>query len=190
LLDEPFSNPDVDLRERLSIEARDIIKHTGTTAILVTHDQHEAFALSDEIGTMHEGRIEQWDSSYDLYHEPETRFVADFVGQGVFVRAKDALARVVTELGELGIDAPLVASDGCLLDVLIRPDDIVNDDASPWLAEVATKAFRGADFMYTLLLPSGAGVLSLVPAQHDHAIGERLGIRLALDHIVGFPAPG
>ena len=61
LLDEPFSNLDIDLRERLSLEVRDIIKASGTTAILVTHDQHESFALADEIGVMHNGRIEQWD---------------------------------------------------------------------------------------------------------------------------------
>ena len=68
LLDEPFSNLDIDLRERLSLEVRDIIKASGTTAMLVTHDQHEAFALADEIGIMHEGRIEQWDTPYNLYH--------------------------------------------------------------------------------------------------------------------------
>ncbi len=83
LLDEPFSNLDVDLRERLSYEVRDIIKATDTTAILVTHDQHEAFAVADEIGIMHEGRIQQWDTPYNLYHEPTNRFVADFIGQGV-----------------------------------------------------------------------------------------------------------
>jgi iron(III) transport system ATP-binding protein len=187
LLDEPFSNLDVDLRERLSLEVRGIIKSAGTTAILVTHDQHEAFALADEIGIMHEGRIEQWDTAYNLYHKPETRFVADFVGQGVFLRGIVAgPARVVTELGELDTDAPLLAPEDSRLDVLIRPDDIVHDDASPWRAEVVAKAFRGADFMYTLVLPSGTRVLSLVPSHHDHAIGERIGIRLAIDHIVAF----
>ena len=88
LLDEPFSNLDIDLRERLSLEVRDIIKASGTTAILVTHDQHESFALADEIGVMHDGRIEQWDAAYELYHRPATRFVADFVGQGVFLRGR------------------------------------------------------------------------------------------------------
>ena len=88
LLDEPFSNLDVDLRERLSLEVREILKASGTTAILVTHDQHEAFAIADEIGVMHEGRIEQWDSAYNLYHRPANRFVADFVGQGVFLPAR------------------------------------------------------------------------------------------------------
>jgi iron(III) transport system ATP-binding protein len=189
LLDEPFSNLDIDLRERLSIEVRSIIKATGTTAILVTHDQHEAFAIADQIGIMNEGRIEQWDTAYDLYHQPTTRFVADFVGQGVFLRGIVAgPARVVTELGDLDTGAPLLAADGLAVDLLVRPDDIVHDDAAPWRAEVAAKAFRGADFLYTLVLPSGSRVLSLVPSHHNHAIGERIGIRLAIDHVVAFPA--
>ena len=189
LLDEPFSNLDVDLRERLSLEVRGILKATNTTAILVTHDQHEAFALADEIGIMHLGTIEQWDSAYDLYHRPRTRFVADFVGQGVFLRGvATGHGRVVTELGELATHAPLVAPEGEAVDLLVRPDDIVHDDDSPWKAEVAAKAFRGADFVYTLKLLSGTRVLSLVPSHHDHAIGERIGIRLAIDHVVAFPA--
>src|SRR5262245_10707256 len=88
LLDEPFSNLDVDLRERLSHEVRDIIKASGATAVLVTHDQQEAFAMADEIGILHEGRIQQWDIPYNLYHRPANRFVADFVGQGVFLPAQ------------------------------------------------------------------------------------------------------
>ncbi|NDP43985.1 MAG: ABC transporter ATP-binding protein [Aromatoleum sp.] len=190
LLDEPFSNLDVDLRERLSIEVRDILKLAGTTTILVTHDQHEAFALADEIGIMHEGRIEQWGTPYTLYHEPETRFVADFVGQGVFLRGVvTGPARLSTELGELDTGgAPLLAPDGYAVDVLLRPDDIVHDDGSPWQAEVAAKAFRGADFLYTLKLVSGTRVLSLVPSHHNHALGEKIGIRLAIDHVVAFPA--
>jgi iron(III) transport system ATP-binding protein len=187
LLDEPFSNLDIDLRERLSLEVRDIIKASGTTAILVTHDQHESFALADVIGVMHDGRIEQWDAAYELYHRPATRFVADFVGQGVFLRGRITGARTLaTELGELGASLP-VPGDGHV-DVLLRPDDIVHDDASPWRAEVAAKAFRGADFLYTLILASGTRVLSLVPSHHDHAIGEKIGIRLAIDHVVAFPA--
>ena len=188
LLDEPFSNLDIDLRERLSVEVRGILKASNTTAILVTHDQHEAFALADEIGIMHEGTIEQWDSAYDLYHKPRTRFIADFVGQGVFLRGVATPAgRVVTELGELATAMPLETGQGSAVDLLVRPDDIVHDDESPWKAEVAAKAFRGADFVYTLKLSSGTRVLSLVPSHHDHAIGERIGIRLAIDHVVAFP---
>jgi len=168
---------------------RAIIKGSGTTAILVTHDQHEAFSLADEIGIMHGGRIEQWDTAYNLYHRPATRFIADFVGQGVFVRGVVTGPRhLATELGELDADQPLPIAAGDAVDVLLRPDDIVHDDGSPWHAEVASKAFRGADFLYTLKLASGTQVLSLVPSHHNHAIGERIGIRLAIDHVVAFPA--
>src|SRR3989304_3415857 len=80
LLDEPFSNLDTGLREHLSHELRDIVKASGATAVLVTHDQNEAFAMADEIGVVHEGRIEQWDSASNLYHPPVNRFAAAFVG--------------------------------------------------------------------------------------------------------------
>ncbi|MCZ8094282.1 MAG: ABC transporter ATP-binding protein, partial [Acidovorax sp.] len=80
LLDEPFSNLDVDLRERLAHEVRGILKAAGATALFVTHDQFEAFAIGDVIGVMHEGHLHQWDDAYTLYHRPATRFVADFIG--------------------------------------------------------------------------------------------------------------
>jgi len=72
------------------------------------------------------------------------------------------------------------------VDVLLRPDDIVYDEASPLLAEVANKAFRGADFLYTLKLPSGQCVLSQVPSHHNHSVGEKIGVRLSADYAVGF----
>jgi iron(III) transport system ATP-binding protein len=75
-----------------------------------------------------------------------------------------------------------------MVDLLVRPDDIQHDDASPLQARVLAKAFRGAQFLYTLALPSGQQLLSLVPSHHDHAIGEAIGIRLELDHQVCFAA--
>ncbi len=188
LLDEPFSNLDVDLRERLALEVRDILHAEGTTAILVTHDQHEAFALADQIGVMHEGRIQQWDTPYNLYHRPVNRFVADFVGQGVFLPGRMVDDdRIWIELGTLRARAP-AGMEGRDVRVLLRPDDVIHDDASDMLAQVVAKAFRGAEFLYTLRLPSGELLLSLVPSHHDHAIGESIGIRLDIDHVVAFPA--
>jgi len=96
LLDEPFSNLDVELRERLSLEVRDILKRAGMAAILVTHDQNEAFVMADMVGIMREGRIEQWDTPYNLYHRPATRHVADFIGQGVFLPG-EVMSRQVVE---------------------------------------------------------------------------------------------
>jgi iron(III) transport system ATP-binding protein len=183
LLDEPFSNLDVDLRERLSLEVRDIIKASGATAVLVTHDQQEAFAMADEIGVLHQGRIQQWDNPYNLYHRPANRFVADFVGQGVFLPAKALNGRQLQiELGVLQGDSQGLQS----LEVLLRPDDVVHDDAAPTQAEVVHKAFRGAEILYTLRLASGQKVLALVPSHHNHALGEKIGIRLDVDHVVAF----
>ena len=194
LLDEPFSNLDTELRERLSLELREILKAANTTAILVTHDQHEAFAIADVIGLMNQGRIEQWDAAYNLYHRPANRFVADFIGQGVFVKGKVLTDnRVQIEFGELAGDIPMpchqgcdACGKGCAVDVLLRPDDVIHDDASPLQAEVLRKAFRGAEFLYTLRLPSGREVLALVPSHHNHAVGEKIGIRLEVDHVVAF----
>jgi iron(III) transport system ATP-binding protein len=188
LLDEPFSNLDTGMREDLALELRGIIKATGATAVLVTHDQHEAFAMADEIGVMRAGRIEQWDSAYNLYHRPANRFVADFVGQGVFLPARALNGRQLEiELGVLNADMPHGGRAGeTALEVLLRPDDVIHDDAAPTQAEVVHKAFRGAEILYTLRLASGRNVLALVPSHHNHALGERIGIRLDVDHVVAF----
>jgi iron(III) transport system ATP-binding protein len=198
LLDEPFSNLDVTLRGRLSLEVRDILKNQNATAILVTHDQDEAFAIADEIGVMHEGAIQQWDTAYNLYHRPANRFVANFIGQGVFLPGKMLDQKhVEIELGTLAGDIPHQCASGCELcragnpvDVLIRPDDIVHDDNSPLRAAVINKAFRGANILYTLRLPGGSTGLSLVPSHHNHPIGEKIGIRLETDHVVAFSRVG
>ncbi|CAM3996404.1 ABC transporter ATP-binding protein [Bordetella muralis] len=88
LLDEPFSNLDVDTRERLAFEVRDILKSTGHTAILVTHNQAEAFAIADRIGVMSEGKVVQWDTPYNLHHRPATDFVRDFVRREALVEQR------------------------------------------------------------------------------------------------------
>jgi iron(III) transport system ATP-binding protein len=82
LMDEPFSNLDINLREKISMEVREILKKYGITALIVTHNQYEAFAMADEIGVMKEGEVQQWDTAYNVYHKPVNQFVADFVGDG------------------------------------------------------------------------------------------------------------
>jgi len=197
LLDEPFSNLDPDLREQLALDLRDLLKDQGTTALLVTHDQYEAFAMADSIGVMEAGRIAQWDDAWRLYHQPSSRSVADFVGLGVFMDGRLAQQgeRLVIEfeLGSLPVHDPDDArqarrcADGeGRLQVLLRPDDIEHDDASPVQARVLRRAFRGAQFLYTLELPSGQRLLALVPSHHDHRIGDPIGIRFTADHIVTF----
>ena len=150
--------------------------------------------MADEIGVMFDGRIQQWDTPYNLYHRPGNRFVADFVGKGVFVPGTVlADGQVEIEMGVLRSGVPTecgrgcgACGKGCGVDVLLRPDDVIHDDASPTRAEVRHKAFRGADIMYTLRLASGTEVLSLVPSHHNHAIGEHIGVRLEADHVIAF----
>ena len=193
LLDEPFSNLDIDLRERLAQEVRNILKAARATALLVTHDQLEAFAIGDVIGVMNEGQLHQWDDAYSLYHRPATRFVADFIGHGVFtpatLREVDGHVLVSTAVGELrdvgGCPLPNVFEGG-YCDVLLRADDIVHDDDAPVKAEIIRKAFRGSEFLYTLRLASGDLLMAHVPSHHDHKIGEWIGIRAEVDHVVTF----
>lgn len=186
LLDEPFSSLDVELRERLSVEVRGVLKQLGATALLVTHDQQEAFAVADVVGVMRDGRLEQWASPYELYHRPSTRFVADFIGQGVFIHG-DVLdtGAVRTELGIVPLNGKVWRA-GQRVDLLLRPDDVIHDDASELKAQICARTFRGAEFMYTLKLASGTMLLSLVPSHHDHAVGEHIGIRIEPDHVVAF----
>ena len=194
LLDEPFSSLDVDLRERLAQEVRVILQDSGTTALFVTHDQFEAFALGDVIGVMQRGHLEQWDDAYNLYHRPVSRFVAQFIGHGVFTPAHITSGSqgplVQTALGPLADvqECPLpdaFPQGDC--DVLLRADDIVHDDASPVKACIERKAFRGSEFLYTLRLASGEQLLAHVPSHHDHQLGEWIGIRAEVDHVVTFP---
>ena len=188
LMDEPFSNLDVELRERLSEEVRQILKKQGITMVLVTHDQHEAFALGDQVGVMHEGHLLQWDTPYNLYHEPNCRFVADFIGQGVFLDGTLTYPdRVSTELGEYQGNRAYDWGEGTQVEVLLRPDDIVPDPDSSLQLEILQKAFKGAEILYTLKSPSGNRLLSLFPSHADHRIGEKVGIRIEADHLVAFP---
>ena len=188
LLDEPFSSLDVDLRARLGDEVKDILKRRGVTTILVTHDQNEAFALADHIGVMRDGRILQWDTGYNLYHEPADRFIARFVGQGVFLRGTligpDA---VDTELGVIRGNRAYSWPMGSMVDVLLRPDDILPDPEGEVSARVVSRAFKGAQILYGLKLSTGSALLSLFPSHFNYETGETVSIRLAVDHLVAFP---
>ena len=187
LMDEPFSNLDVELRERLGLEVREILQQQGIASILVTHDQHEAFALGEMVGIMKEGKLLQWDTPFNLYHEPINRFVADFIGQGTFIEGRlTSPDSVETEIGIIRGDRAYPWPTGSAVDVLLRPDDIIPDEESPLKAEVINKAFKGASTLYTLQLPTGNKVLSLFPSHQDYPIGSSVGIHIAADHLISF----
>ncbi len=187
LMDEPFSSLDVELRARLSFEVREILKDQKITAILVTHNQLEAFAMCDMVGVMNHGRILQWDTPFNLYHEPADRFVATFIGQGVFLQGNVLTPDSVdTEAGVIQGDSPLEWPVGTSVDVLVRPDDVVPDEHGPLHGKIVNKVFKGEDVMYTLQLPNGASVMSVFPSHEQYDIGAMINVRIAADHVVAF----
>lgn len=188
LMDEPFGSQDVEIRETLAAEVRNILLQENITAMLVTHDQNEAFVMADEIGVIHKGQLVQWDKGYDLYHQPKTHFVADFVGQGKFIHGKVISENQVdTALGVIHGEVPSNYPIGSSIDLLIRPDDIQHDDGSPQQVTVKERSFRGAQFLYTLTLNNDETIQALIPSHHDHSVGDDIGIVLEMDHIVAFP---
>ena len=193
LLDEPFSNLDAELRKFLSLEVRDILKELGTSAILVTHDQEEAFAFSDQIGLLYGGNIQQWDTPFNLYHEPANRFVANFIGAGCFLPGTvNSPSTIQTELGELIGNRAYDWPEGTPVDVLLRPDDVILSDSyndgkiSGLQTTIKKKVFAGSASLYTLALPTGSTVEALLTSHHDFSIGDTLHIETDVEHLVAF----
>jgi iron(III) transport system ATP-binding protein len=186
LLDEPFSSLDPELRSSLVAEVRDILRHERITALLVTHSQSEAFAMADRVALIQEGRLQQYDPPYILYHQPQQKFVAEFIGESVFIQGQIKTAgQLATGLGDWPISSALAV--GTKVDVLVRADDVVHDDESPTQVKVLSRQFRGSHFLYELEHESVGRLISLVPSHHDHSIGQSIGIRLDLEHTVVFP---
>ena len=124
-------------------------------------------------------------------NEPSSLEVADFVGEGVFLPGKVISEDTVeTAIGNISGHIKNGFQNGDVVKVLIRPDDILHDDDSAMTAVVKDKAFRGAEFLYTLELDDGQELLSLVPSHHNHPLNEPIGIRLEIDHLVIFPPNG
>jgi iron(III) transport system ATP-binding protein len=187
LMDEPFSNLDTELRESLGYEVRILLKELGITAIMVTHDQHDAFALGDQIGVMSQGKLVQWDSSFNLYHAPNSRFVANFIGDGLFVKGQIVGGNtVVTNFGELKGETINIDKVGPEVEVLIRPDDVKYDAESPIRGRVIRKAFKGAQTLYTIVTPAGDTLMTLVSSHDDYEIGDTIGVSIEADHLVCF----
>jgi iron(III) transport system ATP-binding protein len=187
LLDEPFSNLDADLRRRLSLDVREILKTLGISAILVTHDQQEAFAMCDQVAVLQDGRIQQWDIPYNLYHEPVNRFVASFVGQGGFIPGvalgPDAIE---SELGIIHGNRAYKWPEGTLVDVLIRPDDIVHDPLSSLHAKVIEKTFAGTSTLYRFRCSQATEFEALFRSHQDFQLGESVPVSVDADHLIAF----
>jgi iron(III) transport system ATP-binding protein len=190
LLDEPFSSLDADLRVRLREELRTLLKSLGTAALLVTHDQEEAFAFADTVGVMRAGRLLQWAPGFELYHRPATPFVAAFVGEGRLLAAQVLAGdRVRTVLGDLAVGRSLGLPVGSDVRVLLRPDDLIaSADAADGIETIVSAvAFRGAESLHTLQLPDGTALSALFPSHQQRLPGDRVRVRPDLAHVVVFP---
>ncbi len=194
LLDEPFSNLDVDLRVEMREEVRRILKETGVTGISVTHDQEEAMSISDRVAVMAEGKIEQAGTPEGVFQHPESRFVAGFLGHASFVSGYVSGDLVETPLGPIGRDRihGLAAEyDRTEIDVLVRPDDLLVRPAEEGAADgrVTYRRYLGPTVLYRVELASG----DVIEAMHNHA--DRLSldtpatVELAAAHdLAWFPA--
>ena len=188
LLDEPFSGLDTELRGRLASEVRTILKSDGICSLLVTHDQREAFDFADRIAVMHDGHICQFNTPFNLYHEPTDPFVAHFVGPGEMIDATIEGPRSVSSpLGLLTNDEDLEYPIDSDVQIFLRPDDLIHDDDSSYQATLVGKHFRGAHHLYEVKLDNGVILGCLAPSHHNHTIGELIGVSLDIEHLVVFP---
>jgi iron(III) transport system ATP-binding protein len=189
LLDEPFSSLDSELREQLAGEVRQILKQNHITAILVTHNQHEAFAMADQVSLMNKGCVAQSGSANDLYHKPRNEFVASFLGEGTVIDVTvDGRGELPNGLGVLD----KVSSEwkaGERLRLLIRPEDIKHSPDSPYELKVVARSFRGADYLYQLELPDGQLVPCLVSSHTEAEPGDLLPVKIDLQHVPVFQQP-
>lgn len=185
LLDEPFSNLDSALRMRLSKEVRRLLKQENTSALMVTHDRHEAFAMADKIGIMAEGRLKQWDTPHNLYHYPADAEVARFTGKGVLLRGTVEHGLVKTAAGALP-RVPEQDVEGGKVQVFVRPQNVLVGVEGGASAEVLECDFQGRCLILTLKLESGETMLAEADVAEGLAVGSRVGIRLEAEKLAVF----
>ncbi|NVK43332.1 MAG: ABC transporter ATP-binding protein [Oceanospirillaceae bacterium] len=187
LMDEPFSNLDTELRKQLSGEVRDILKQQGIAAIVVTHDQEEAFTISDRLGVLAGGELQQWGRAETLYYEPANPLVAGFVGKGsLFDGACVSETCVDTELGLLEFAEPFCAPVGHAVKLFIRPSDLHPGQDGSVEAKVLSREFLGVQTLYGLELPSGRQVEAEVRDKVLYQPGDRVKLKVAVHRPIAF----
>ena len=175
LLDEPFSSLDESLRAQLRADTVAVIRATGTTAILVTHDQTEALSVGDRVVVMHDGRIEQVDTPVRVFENPATRFVASFMGDAVFLPAHVRDALLTCEIGVVST-VPGWSNADCDVDVVLRPHEVALTPAEDGAAVVTAVEYHGAFVLHTVRLASGSTISSWQPHSVRHPVGSRVDV--------------
>ena len=189
LLDEPFSGLDAKLRDSLVPQVRDILKQENVSAIMVSHDQSEAFAIADRIAIMQSGAIHQWDTAYQIYNHPKTKFVASFVGKNRFLPGQvNSEYTVSTLFGEFKSTTPHGYQLGKDVDVVIRFDDIKQNLKGLYCGTVNKKQFDGSYFIFELVLADGTDVVCRTPFRNEHQfnIGDQLNFDISVNSLIIF----
>ena len=184
LLDEPWSNIDPLRRAIMREELAAILRATGVTVLVVTHDREEAFSVADRIALMREGRIEQTGRPEEVYYEPASRWSAEFVGASNVLAGEVVGSGVETAFGSFA--APATNGD-TTVDVLVRPEllELVPDEGGN--AEVVGREFRGHDVFYRVRLADGTTVSSQRPSTEDVPLGARVTVRPHRGPVAIFP---
>ncbi|MDO4427226.1 MAG: ABC transporter ATP-binding protein [Moraxella sp.] len=179
LLDEPFSNLDVNLKASLSFEVRQLLKKEGVSAILVTHDQAEAFAMADKVGVMADMKLHQWASPSELYARPVSAAVASFVGEGVLLPAEIIDTKSAkTAIGMLPCANAHAFSVGEQVTMLVRPEavSLVPVQTAAAVMTLQKQLFLGGHWLCTLSHASGASLTVRLPATSSFELGETVGV--------------
>ncbi|MFT4946391.1 MAG: iron(III) transport system ATP-binding protein, partial [Natronomonas sp.] len=187
LLDEPFSNLDVRLRIDMRQEVRRILKEAGVTAISVTHDQEEALSISDRVAIMNDGHLEQVGKPELVFENPESRFVASFLGRASFLTGRVRGDTVETELEQLDtnqLNGPVDAYDGARIDILVRPDDLEAVPANEATADgtVVNRQYNGPNFVYGVELERGTTLRCLHNHVETFEHGQPVSVSITADH--------
>ncbi|WP_431191154.1 ABC transporter ATP-binding protein [Leptolyngbya subtilissima] len=172
LLDEPFSNLDVQVRLYLRQEVRDILRQVGASCVFVTHDQEEALALADRVAVMHRGQLEQIDTPETVYGQPASRFVAEFVTQANFLPAQPSPQGWQTEVGCFGVAGAETAQG----DLMVRQEDLALVEDAGGAVVVRDRQFLGREYKYCLQTPSGQLLYARLPMTRAIEVGSRVQI--------------
>ncbi|MGD1699163.1 ABC transporter ATP-binding protein [Dapis sp. BLCC M229] len=194
LLDEPLSNLDVQVRIRLRQELRDILKSAGASGIIVTHDQEEAMAISDRVAVMRAGCVEQFGTPEDIYTEPASKFVAEFVTQANFLPARRRDQVWETEVGafELTNNNVFRGEVSSLdefdhLELMIRQEDLMLKADDEGSMVIRDRQFLGREFRYCLQTESGKELIARTTPQVALPIGIQVKVSVAEDNLRVFP---
>ncbi|MGB7315241.1 MAG: ABC transporter ATP-binding protein, partial [Nodosilinea sp.] len=188
LLDEPFSNLDVQVRFYLRQEVRDILRQVGASGVFVTHDQEEALALADRVAVMHQGHLEQIDVPEAVYGQPASRFVAEFVTQANFLPAQPSPQGWQTEVG--CFSAETSGAQPSQADLMVRQEDIALVEDAGGAAVVRDRQFLGREYQYCLQTPTGQQIYARLPLASAIPVGSRVRVTIPSQRVQLYPAGG